>query len=228
MSGCVGIICGTAVSSSEIFDGVEKKKIKTPYGVVNALVSDTFNIIHRHDFGKIPPHTINHRANIYALKQLCDTAVGLSSVGSLKRDIDVGSIVVPSDYMNFHPVTFFDEEIVHIVPSFDENVRDNILDATKKAGVDALRKAVYFQSRGPRLETKAEVKMLSRFADVVGMTVASEATLANEIGLPYAALCCVDNMAHGMEDEVLDFDSIKAVSKKNSEKIIGITKHLIR
>ena len=82
---------------------------------------------------------------------------------------------------------------------------------------------VYAQTKGPRLETKAEVRMLSDYADVVGMTIASEATLACELGVGYAAVCSVDNLAHGLSKRRLDFAEVEDSAARNMtsvEKII--------
>ena len=78
---------------------------------------------------------------------------------------------------------------------------------------------VYAQMKGPRLETKAEVRMLAHFADIVGMTVASEATLACELGLKYAAICSVDNLANGLSKSRLDFEDVKDNAKKNAATV---------
>ena len=78
---------------------------------------------------------------------------------------------------------------------------------------------VYVQTRGPRLETKAEVKMLDSFGDIVGMTIASEATLARELDVKYAAICSVDNYAHGLVSKELDFEDVKEIAEKNSARV---------
>jgi len=79
-----------------------------------------------------------------------------------------------------------------------------------KAIPEARFGGVYVQTRGPRIETVAEVQALARSADVVGMTIASEATLAIELGMEVAALCTIDNYANGLWDEALTYDHIIA------------------
>ncbi len=75
----------------------------------------------------------------------------------------------------------------------------------------------YVQTRGPRFETVAEIAALSRFADLVGMTLASEATLARELGMPFAAVCTVDNYANGLADGVLTWDEVLEISRQYGE-----------
>lgn len=81
---------------------------------------------------------------------------------------------------------------------------------------------VYFQTRGPRLETRAEIRMLAGFADVVGMTMGDEATAAAEAGIEYAAICSVDNYANGIMDAVISQEEIDRLSSKNSTVIRDI------
>ena len=76
----------------------------------------------------------------------------------------------------------------------------------------------YVQTRGPRFETVAEIAALSRFADLVGMTLASEATLARELGMPFAAVCTVDNYANGLADGVLTWDEMLEISRQYRER----------
>src|SRR4029078_7836435 len=82
----------------------------------------------------------------------------------------------------------------HRVPGFDPGWRATLLEALDAAGTEAIREGVYWQTRGPRLETPAEVRLIAAHADVVGMTVASECVIAGELGLRYATLCVVDNL----------------------------------
>src|SRR5690606_20475626 len=138
----------------------------------------------------------------------CDRVVGLSSVGSLRTDWMVGTVVVPDDFLAFgaYP-TFFRDVRGHGVPGFDEPWRRRLVaawkDATGTAPVDG---GTYAQTRGPRFETPAEVRLLAHHADLVGMTVASEAILAREAGLAYAAVCKVDNLGNGLDEGLLTVD----------------------
>jgi len=189
---------------------------------VQVFFSRSHYFIQRHTGAHLAPHAINHRANLLALKQLgVKDVIGISSSGSLKKSIRPGSLVVPSDYIDlFSGLSFFRERVRHVTPCFDETLRKRIAAAVKRAGLKAFQKGVYFQTVGPRLETKAEVMLLKKHADIVGMTLGTEATLAKEIGLRYAGLCSVDNYANGLEKKQLTFEDVAETQKKSLEKII--------
>ena len=144
-----------------------------------------------------------------------DRILATSSVGSLKVPIRPGTFVVPHDYVAFWNIpTFFDEEVRHVTPSMDEGLRKVLLAAAWTAKARAAAKGVYVQATGPRLETKAEIACFKTLGDIVGMPVASEATLAAELGIPYAALCSVDNYCHGLTPKPLTFPEIRAMQKR--------------
>lgn len=176
-----------------------------------------------------PPHKINHKKNILKIKKKkIKNIIGINSVGSLKKYIKPGSIVIPHDYINLKDIqTYYDIKVKHITPSLDDNLRKKIIDAAKKAKIKTINKAIYIQTIGPRLETKAEINFIKNFADIVGMTMANEATLAKELGLNYASICSVDNYAHGISKEKLSFKRIEKNQNKNREKIIRLLNEII-
>jgi len=154
--------------------------------------------------------------------------IGITSAGSLHKDIPVGSIVVPHDFMQFADVqTFYDDAAEHITPAIDEGVRRKLLSAGAKLGIELVSRGVYFQTLGPRLETKSEINLIKDYADIVGMTLASEATLSNEAGLHYAAISTVDNYANGVTDEVLDFKKVVESMKGKKENVKKIIKKVL-
>ncbi len=150
-----------------------------------------------------PPHMIDHGANMKALQQLgVASIIGLSSAGSLKRLIRAPSLVIPDDYIEMMPATTSHEGPIHVIPGLSERIRDILISTSNELNIRPLYdRGIYYQTQGPRLETLAEVKYLSSFADVVGMTMGSEATICCELGLEYASLCTVDNYAHGVGTE---------------------------
>lgn len=170
---------------------------------------------------RIPPHRLNHRANLWALKELGATAIlGTASTGSLKKAIRPGSFVVPDDFVAFWTIpTFHDDAVVHATPGLDPKLRDILVTAGKAARASVRTRGVYVQTSGPRLETPAEVRHFATLGDVVGMTMASEATLANELGLPYAAVCSVDNYCNGIVERPLTFDQIRATQATNADAL---------
>jgi 5'-methylthioadenosine phosphorylase len=218
----LGITGGVGFFGAEVFKKAQIQKIETPYGPVEVLEVENIFFLPRHGIkGKVPPHMVNHHANMFALKNKGITKIiGMNSVGSLKLEIPPPSILIPSDYINIWEIpTIFDKDVVHVVPALDEDLRNQLISQSKKQGLEIIDKGIYVQTKGPRLETRAEVSMLCNFADVVGMTMASEATLARELGLTYASMCSVDNYANGIVDEPLDNDKILANATVNGDKI---------
>ena len=223
----LGIITGTSLIGEE-FEGRIRKIIRTEYGDVEVFEGDSAVFLPRHGIDRdTPPHRINYRANISALKKSSvDGVVCVCSTGSLKMEIPPGTLVVPHDYINFGmPATFYDEEIRHTVPELDEGLRSRIVKASH--GVDG---GVYVQTHGPRFETKAEIRVLGQFADIVGMTMANEATLCCEAGIPVAALCTVDNYANGVaaQEPGLSYEAIIGNIERNREMVTEIIMRLIR
>lgn len=223
----IGIIGGTNLYETEFLGKTKEEEIKTEYGTVYALVGEKFLFIPRHGKNRdIPPHRINHRANITALKEYdIEEVIGVTSVGSLKKEIPPMSLVIPDDYIHLWNIpTFFDSEIVHITPCLDKDLRKKIISIAKKLEIEIIEKGIYIQTSGPRLETKAEVSLLKNYADIVGMNMASEATLAKEKGIGYANISSVDNYAHGIVEEELDFKKVVEEASKERgdlERLLG-------
>lgn len=223
----LGVIGGTSLFGTKLLEGAKEKEVETKYGRAYLLVTDELVFIPRH--GKatnIPPHRINYRANLASFKVMgVEKIIGATSVGSLKRAITPRSLVVPHDYICLYNIpTVYDDEIVHVTPGLDEGLRTTLIAVSKDLGLELIEHGVYFQTAGPRLETKAEIRFLRNYADVVGMNMASEATLAKELGLRYADISTVDNYAHGIiEEEALDYKKIvedAAKSRRGLEKVL--------
>jgi len=160
-------------------------------------------IVQRHGGAGEPyvlPHQINHEANLRPLlEQGVDRVLAIGSVGSLKPELGVGTLVCPDDFVALHVgLSVFDDERAHSAPGFDPRWRGEVLTAWAEGGQPAHDGGVYWQAIGPRFETPAEIRMIASHADVVGMTIAAECVIAAELGLSYAALCVVDNLANGL------------------------------
>ena len=220
----VGIIGGTNILYIDVLENVEEKVIETPYGSAEVDVGEMYGhrvaLIRRHGRKhNKPPHVINHPANMAALKQLgVKSIVAMSSTGALKTDMKIPSLAVPHDYISFFSVpTIYNDQLVHITPKLDERIRSIIIEnaraVAKEHNIPLYERGIYFQTIGPRLETRAEVQFMAAFADLAGMTMASEATVAQELGIRYAALCTVDNMAHGLGTPP-DYRKIKESAKE--------------
>jgi 5'-methylthioadenosine phosphorylase len=199
----LGIIGGTSLLFTSL-PPLENRVVRTPFGRV-AVLAGGVTILLRHQ-GNIPPHRINFCANMAALAILgVDRVVAFGSCGSLKAEIKPGSVMVPDDYMSISDIpSIHNHAISHVMPVISQKLAQELGDEFLLARVGG----TYVQTRGPRIETIAEVAALAQFADIVGMTVASEATLACELDMEFAAVCTVDNYANGLGTEVLSYGHI--------------------
>jgi 5'-methylthioadenosine phosphorylase len=161
----------------------------------------------------VPPHRIDHVANLRALADAgCDRVLSLGSVGGLRPELGPGTLVCPDDFiaLEAEPVTALEGPDAHRVPGFDREWRAEVLAAFAAAGGEVRDGGVYWQSSGPRLETPAEIRLVAEHADVIGMTIASECVVAGELGLRYASVCVVDNLANGVGETELALEAIVA------------------
>lgn len=202
------------------------ESVGTPFGDASdalqfgELGGRAWVFLRRHGAGhRIPPHRVNYRANLWALRAAgAARVVACAAVGGIARGIEVGGIVVPDQLIDAtwgRAHTFFDGgdgdgdggpagALQHIDFSrpYSEDLRAEILAAAARAGVDAVAGGVYAVTQGPRLETAAEIDQLARAgATVVGMTGMPEAALARELGLDYATIAIVVNPAAGRGDD---------------------------
>jgi 5'-methylthioadenosine phosphorylase len=217
----VGFVSGTSIVRSSLFDDWTQVPVETRYGSVSVKTKGDHYLINRHGFNApVPPHLINHRSNLQSMKDLgVEAIVSLQSVGSLKRDLPPGTVVSCDDYVSFAPATLSDDRVTAIAPNVPNNLIPRIADAFS-GGI--LTGKIYIQTRGPRFETKAEVRILESWGDVVGMTMAHEADLANELDIPYNSLCMIDNYAHGIDDEVLSEEAFHRLVASNMGKVEGL------
>ena len=183
----IAFISGTSIVNSTLFSGWEVRRVETKYGAVTYKARGECVLLNRHGFGTpLPPHAINYRANIAALAGLGVTdVVSLNSVGSLHRDLPPGTLVSCADYVAIQqgPATYHDEELKGGAPGIANNLMPML--AEKLAPEFRIETGkVYVQMRGPRFETKAEIRAIKDWGDVIGMTAAHEADLCIEAGLP--------------------------------------------
>jgi 5'-methylthioadenosine phosphorylase len=171
-------------------------------------------VVQRHDAAAefVLPHEIDHAANLKPLvEQGCDRVLAIASVGSLRTDLPVGSLLCPDDFIALHVSdSIFTDARAHSAPSFASHWRAELLAAWAEGGEAPVDGGVYWQTIGPRFETPAEVRMIAAHADVVGMTIASECVIAGELGLEYAAICVVDNLANGLAEGKLSVAEMEA------------------
>ena len=210
----LAIVGGTGLTQLANLEVTRRQVVRTPWGEPSGPV--TFGRVNgrdvlflaRHGYGhSMPPHMVNYRANIWALKdQGATTVVSVASVGGIRADLGPGVIAIPHqiiDYTWGRKSTFFDGDergVVHVdfTHPYTQEVRLRCLEAAHGAEQGVLDGGVYACTQGPRLETAAEIDRLERDgADMVGMTGMPEAVLARELELPYAAIAVVANFAAG-------------------------------
>jgi 5'-methylthioadenosine phosphorylase len=224
----LGIISGTVpLHGKGIFADLCEEKVETAFGPATLYRNADIVFLPRHgtDPGcHILPHRINHEANLTALKESgVREVVGVHSTGSLKRHRQPGMLVVPDDYILLGAgPTVIRNQATHIVPVLSAEVRRKLLAAARDCGINCVDGGIYWQTHGPRFETCAEIAMISQFADLVGMTMAGEAALAQELSLPFASLCTVDNFAHGLVEQALTMETVIEYARRNAEATLRI------
>jgi len=221
------IIGGTGLTQ---LDGLSMKALlnpETPYGAPSAGIVQgeyagrevLFVARHGHPH-RIPPHQVNYRANLWALKHAgAEAVIAVNAVGGITAGMGTGQLVVPHqviDYTQGRIGTFFEGELDHVTHidfshPYDEPLRQKLLDALRRAGHAHSDYGVYGCTQGPRLETVAEIARMERDGcDIVGMTGMPEAALARELNLPYAALSLVVNPAAGKSTSIITMAEIEA------------------
>lgn len=218
----VAFISGTSIANSNLFADWEARTVATFYGEVACRTKGDFILVNRHGpKGSVPPHAINHRANLRAIADLgFEDVVALSSVGSLKPDLVPGTFVSCSDYVSLiqGPATYHDQEMKGGAPGIANNLLPLVIGKLAPEFIIHAGKT-YVQTRGPRFETKAEIRIIREWGDVVGMTAAHEADLCTELGLHYNSLGLVDNFANGMEGTEIDYVRFRELVKDNQARV---------
>jgi len=213
----IGVVGGSGLSDIPGLTITKHKKIATPFGdpsdtyMIGELSGREVVFLPRHGLKHhIPPHKINYRANIWGFKELgVERIISFSAVGGIGPEAKPGMIIVPDQIIDMskgRESTFYDDEVVHI--DFTEpyclELRESILKAGKKSGVELRKSGTYVCVSGPRLETRAEIEMfLNTGIDIVGMTAMPEAALAREGELCLAGVAVVTNYAAGIAKKKL-------------------------
>jgi 5'-methylthioadenosine phosphorylase len=209
----LGVIVGSGVE--RLAELGEVRRVSTPFGVVEVTLAELSGvralILPRHGRAhSAPPHKVNYRANILALRKLgAERVIATGAVGSLKEELKPGSAVIVEDLIDLsrsRPSSLYEGlRVVHVdmTEPFCPELRRCLVEGSRRAGLEASDGGVYVCTEGPRFETPAEVRAWRALGgDVVGMTLATEAVMAREAKLCYAALCIVTNMAAGMQRRV--------------------------
>ena len=237
----IGIIGGTGFASMKQLEILHREVVNTPYGEASAPLTHgrlgdlELLFLPRHGSGhNIPPHRINYRANIWAMKELgVEQVIGFATVGGITQP--PLAMVIPDqliDYSWGREQTFFDGEngqVSHVdfTTPFCGELRKILTNAALDAGIDIVTEGVYGVTQGPRLETAAEINRLQADGcDIVGITALPEAALAREKGLCYATCAIVVNWAAGKGDEAITQELIDAHLKIGTETIGRLLQNL--
>lgn len=240
----LAIIGGTGLTTLENLTIKKRQIVQTPYGEPSAplafgeLNGKEILFLPRHGGGHtIPPHKINYRANIWALKDAgVKNVLAVAAVGGIRADLVAEALIVPDqiiDYTWSRTNTFFEEglsQVVHIdfTHPYCETMRQHVLAAARELGMQVADKGTYGATQGPRLETTAEINRLERDGcDIVGMTGMPEAALAKELDLCYACLGVVANAAAGRGAEDLTMEMIQSHLDKGMASVRQIIAKMI-
>lgn len=232
----LAIIGGTGLTSLKGLEIVKREVSHTPYGepsgplVHGVLSGKEVMFLPRHGSGHtIPPHKINYRANLWSLKENgAEKVIAVNAVGGIRADLTPGRLVFPDqiiDYTWSRVNTYFEEGLTHVTHiDFTEpycgELRQLLASAARESGIDAGEGGTYAATQGPRLETIAEINRLERDGcDMVGMTGMPEAALARELGLCYASVAVVANMAAGRGEGEITMAEIEAHLKTGMEEV---------
>ncbi|MFH1752100.1 MAG: S-methyl-5'-thioadenosine phosphorylase [archaeon] len=238
----IAVIGGTGLNDSELFKVKEKKKVFTPFGMTSDLLTITdFNgrevvFLPRHsEQHVIPPHKINFKANIWALKELgVKKVLGVCAVGSLKKEFKPRDFVLVDQFIDFGKdlTTFFDSgQFYHVslAEPFCQVLRNDLSETLKELNLSFHSTGTYARISGPQFSTKAASKFYRQFADVIGMTGVPEAILCREQQLCYSILASVTdydvwaekpvNLNEVQETMKLNLENTKKVLEKAIERI---------
>ena len=243
----LAIIGGSGLTRLSTLAVAHREVVRTPYGepssalIYGQLAGTDVVFLARHGHGHtIPPHRVNYRANLWALKHRdVDAILAVASVGAIAATYAPGELVLPHqliDYTSGRQQTFFDggdREVIHVdfTQPYSRELRQRCLAAARTARIPIHDGGVYGAVSGPRLETAAEIDRMERDgATIVGMTGMPEAVLARELGIPYASIAVVVNHAagRGESEQGISIERIAGVLETAMEKVRTLIHHVVR
>jgi len=222
--GRLAIIGGSGLVRSTFGTGAQRVETSPLAAAAGVLEADTHVVLQRHGIdGYVLPHMIDHFANAAALEELdCDRALALGSVGSLRADLPIGTLIDPHDFiaLGASPSAFTDHR-AHTIPGFDSAWRSRVRGAFEGQDEEIVEGGIYWESPGPRFETPAEIRLFAAHADVVGMTLGGECCALCERGIACAAICVVDNMANGIGPDPLTLEEFERGQTASAGRLLA-------
>lgn len=230
----IAVIGGTGVYNPKMLQSITARTVETPYGEVSYQTGEYAGkevaFIPRHGSRhSIPPHLVNYRANIWAIKKIGAThVVSTTAVGSLNREMKPGDFVLADQFLDFtkgRVSTFFEGgergvKHVDVTEPYCPQLRATLWQAAAELGLSAHNGGVYVCTEGPRFETAAEVKMFAQLGgDLVGMTNVPEVVLAREAELCYATISMVTNFGAGISPQALTHGEVVDIMKENASNL---------
>ncbi len=239
----IGIIGGSGLTDLENLKITRREVIRTPYGepsapiVFGKLGGKEILFLPRHGPGHtIPPHQINYRANIWALKDVgVKKVIAVAAVGAI-TNLEPALILIPDqiiDYTYGRAHTYFDgdsRQVKHVdfTNPYCDELRKELISSIKSAKIGAVFTGTYGATQGPRFETSAEIKRLENDgADIVGMTGMPEAGLARELDLCYATIAVSANPAAGKSKDIIDIKQVEKTLEQGMKHVRKILEHAI-
>ena len=234
----IGIIGGSGLDNPELFMNPKDFAARTQWGDPSSLLKlgkiagiDVV-LLGRHGRDHtIPPTQVNYRANIQAFKDIgCTHILATTAVGSLREEIRRGDLVILDQFIDFtkqRKMTFHESfkphEPVHtpMADPFDSRLRGILNQVCIDQGLSFHQSGTVVTIEGPRFSTRAESRMFRSIgADIINMSVSTEVALANEIGIPYAAIAMSTDYDCWKEDEMpVSWEAILRVFKSNADKV---------
>ncbi|PKO62945.1 MAG: S-methyl-5'-thioadenosine phosphorylase [Betaproteobacteria bacterium HGW-Betaproteobacteria-18] len=242
----IGIIGGSGLDNPDILENAQDHSVTTRWGTPSAPLKlgqiggvDVVLLVRHGREHTITPSQVNYRANIQALKDAgCSHVLASTAVGSLRLDIGRGHLVIVDQFidftkqraMSFHE-SFAPHQPVHapMADPFDASLRAILNETCQRLGFDFHPTGTVITIEGPRFSTRAESNMFRAWgADIINMSIATEAALANEAGLPYAAVAMsTDYDCWKTDEEPVTWDAILAVFGSNAQKVTQLLRGAI-
>lgn len=243
--GAIAVIGGTGLAEMPGLVIENELQVTTPYGAPSsALRMGRLNgtqlvFLSRHGSPhRIPPHKVNYRANIWALKEAgVDRVLAVNAVGGINMQMGAGHICIPDqivDYTWGREHTYSDGadvplEHVDFTWPYDEALRVVLGEEAAALGLDYSLRGVYGATQGPRLESIGEINRMERDGcDIVGMTGMPEAALARELGLRYACVSLIVNMAAGRGEGEITMEEIERVLATGMGQVVSLLGNSLR
>ena len=232
----VAIIGGSGVYDPKIFKKEKEIKVKTPFGYpstpieIGDFLGKKIAFLARHGKShQFPPHKVPQKANLWALKKIgIERIIGICAVGSLKENFRPGDIVICDQFIDLtkkREYSFYDKGAVHVslADPFCPELRNLFYKEAKKLKIPVHQNGTYICIEGPRFSTRAESKFFRSFADIIGMTLTPEVTLARELEVCYLSLATVTDFDVWQLHPVSAEEVIRTM-KGNLEKIKRLLK----